>query len=217
MCSHPGSVGQALQLGHQLVIQVVCNHGRDCSSFNIFAPVIWILWLQLQVLNNEAWPLFFNKVQSLGMVTKFGGIDPDKVDLAMIFGSHGPEGIDVVLALLFIGINKVVLQQLAIDDIDTICVTVDLIKDGDSHRLMTVWHKYISLETRNHEQWTVYQWCDYMATGLLLLLPWSFSISSHAQLILQHWSVGKGSPPGHTSMALIFYLPGLGQVQASFA
>ena len=34
----------------------------------------------------EAWPLRFSEVQSLGVVTKFGGIDPDKVVLAAMLG-----------------------------------------------------------------------------------------------------------------------------------
>ena len=78
----------------------------DCRSFNVFALVIWVLQLRLQVLNDEVWPLRFGEVQSLGVVTKFGGIDPDKVNLAAMLGSHGLEGIDVALGLIFAGINK---------------------------------------------------------------------------------------------------------------
>ena len=72
------------------------------------------------------------------MVTKFSGIDPDKVDLAAMLGSHGLEGIDVVLAFLFVGINKEVRQRSATGDINFIRVTVDLTKDGDSQLFQPV-------------------------------------------------------------------------------
>ena len=59
------------------------------------------------------------------MVTKFGGVDPDKANLAAMLGSHGLKGIDVVLGLLFIGINKEVRQWPATGDIDIIRVTAN--------------------------------------------------------------------------------------------
>ena len=128
----------ALQLGHQFTIQVVGNHGRDCGRFNILALVIWILQLLVQVLDDEAWPFGFGEVQSLGVVPKFGGIDPDEVNLATIFGSYGFECINVGLALLLAGVDKEVRQWPPAVDIDTIGITIDLAKDRNSQLFQPV-------------------------------------------------------------------------------
>lgn len=79
----------ALRLGHRLAIEVAATMEETAAASASLLWSYWILQLQLQVLNDIIGPLFFNEVQRLGMVTRLGDTDLNKVGHAARLGSQG--------------------------------------------------------------------------------------------------------------------------------
>ena len=61
----------------------------------------WVLELFLKILNDEARPFRFRKIERLGVVTEFDCVDPDKVNLALILSGNWSEESNMLIFFLF--------------------------------------------------------------------------------------------------------------------
>ena len=90
-----------------------------------------VLELLFHVLDDEARPLRLLQVQSLGVVSKFDSVNPDKVDVISVFGSDSFNGIDVCMVLIIRRIDKEVCEGFRARCIRCVIVAIDFTEDGD--------------------------------------------------------------------------------------
>lgn len=121
----------ALQLRFEFAVDVLDNPVFNNLGSEFRRLIQGVLELLLEVLDDKGGPFGFRNVESLGVITKFDGVNPDKVDLGFIFGSDWLDLGDEFLLCVKARINKEVGKGLSATSVHSVVFTADFVNDGD--------------------------------------------------------------------------------------
>lgn len=135
--THEGENGLILSLRDRLTLQSRLKGASDKrldpllddGSCDLSLLVNGILELALQVLYDKAWPDTFGEVERLCMIPELDRIDPNEVDLRLVFESNNPHSFNVFVLCLGRGVNKEIGERLPRLGIGHVVLCVDLGND----------------------------------------------------------------------------------------
>ena len=122
----------ALELGLKFTIDKLSNPSLDSLSREIFALIVRVFELLLDVLDDESGPFGLTKIESLGVVTELEGVDPNKVHLLLIFSGHRFDSSNMCFFVFKSGVEEEIREGLGATSVEVVVLSVNLINDGDS-------------------------------------------------------------------------------------
>lgn len=120
-----------LDRGLQLAGGVVSDELLDGCAVVGSEVVQGVLGVGRDDLNGERWPLLAGEVESLGVVDKLDGVDPDELDRLAVLGGNLLDGLKVLLLVGSLRLGEVVGQGKAGISIRDKVLGSDLVDEGD--------------------------------------------------------------------------------------
>ena len=121
----------ALELRFDFACNVLLDPVGDTISSDLLALSVGVLELLLQVLDDEGGPLDFHEVKGAGVVTELDGVNPDEVDLRLVFSGDGLDSSNLGLLVLGSWVDEEVCKGLGAGSVGSIVFTTNLVDDGD--------------------------------------------------------------------------------------
>lgn len=118
----------ALEMRLESSRKVLLGPCGDSACIELFALVVWIFDVFIEVVNDEGRPLGLGEIEDFANVAVFDGVDPGEIDSRLVFGGDGRYAADDSACIIARGVDKKIGQRQMASGIYIVIVDIEFAK-----------------------------------------------------------------------------------------